>query len=168
MPTSPAIKVADMAADTRKPLEDWQAQDSARLKKLFEQRTKLSQLQFGEEFDIGSQGLVWQYLNGHIPLNLGAALKFASGLGVAVKEFSPNLAKQLGHANHAEGNAVAQIFEALPTEEKQAALDFIQYRFEKSEFVVGEPAKWRHYLDMIEKIKADMVKRTGDGKKAKK
>lgn len=164
---STAINVSRMTADTRKPLEDWQLQDAARLKKLFEERSKLSQLQFGEEFEIGSQGVVWQYLNGHIPLNLGAALKFASGLGVAVKAFSPTLAKQLGQANHAEGHAMAQIFEAMPEPEKQAALDFIQYRYERSDFIASEPEKWKHYLDMIEKIKADMEKRSGTKKPGK-
>jgi transcriptional regulator with XRE-family HTH domain len=149
-----------MTADTRKPLEDWQVQDAARLKRLFESRSELSQLEFGSEFEIGSQGVVWQYLNGHIPLNLSAAIKFARGLGAAVKDFSPTLALQLGQANHAESNAIAQIYEAMPEPEKQAALDFIHYRYEHSELLASEPEKWQHYVKMIEKIKADMAKRT--------
>jgi len=60
----------------RKPLEDWQMQDAARLRKLFVARATLNQSDFGAEYELGSQGAVWQYLNGHIPLNLAAALKF--------------------------------------------------------------------------------------------
>jgi hypothetical protein len=38
--------------------------------------------------------MVWQYLNGHRPLNLQAAVKFAKGLGVQLHDFSPRLAAQ--------------------------------------------------------------------------
>lgn len=55
----------------------------------------MSQEKFGEQFELGSQGVVWQYLNGHIPLNLAAALKFSKGLGKPVAEFSPTLAAQI-------------------------------------------------------------------------
>lgn len=79
----------------RKPLEDHQKQDAERLNALFKTHTKLSQQRFGETYGIGSQPLVWQYLSGHIPLNLAVAIKFADGLGVSVAEFSPTLAEKM-------------------------------------------------------------------------
>lgn len=55
----------------------------------------VTQAKFGEENNIGNQGVVWQYLHARIPLNKEAAVKFASGLGCRVEEFSPRLAKEL-------------------------------------------------------------------------
>jgi SOS-response transcriptional repressor LexA len=73
-------------------------QEAAALKTAFEQLTQetgISQERFGLEHDIGSQGMVWQYLNAHRPLNLRVALKFARGLGVPLSHFSPRLAAEL-------------------------------------------------------------------------
>lgn len=79
----------------RKPLERWQLEDAARLKALFSRHSKLSQEKFGETYGIGTQGAVWQYLEGRTPLNLRAALKFAEGLGCSPEEISPRLAAEL-------------------------------------------------------------------------
>lgn len=79
----------------RRKIESWQAEDAARLKRLFDEKSRLSQEEFGAQFEVGSQGMVWQYLNGRSPLNLSAAIKFARGLGVNVSDFSPALALQL-------------------------------------------------------------------------
>jgi len=76
-------------------LEQWQIDDAARLKALFKARTRLSQEDFGAAHGIGSQGMVWQYLNARSPLNLAAAIKFARGLEIGVADFSPTLAKEL-------------------------------------------------------------------------
>src|SRR5690625_6091779 len=68
------------------------------LKKIIEVYAKdigVSQRVFGSIAGIGSQSLVCQYLNGRTPLNLAVAVKFAHGLGVQVKDFSPRLAKEL-------------------------------------------------------------------------
>lgn len=76
-------------------------QEAAALKAAFEESalaSGFSQERFGLEFEIGSQGMVWQYLNGHRPLNLSVALKFARGLGVPVARFSPRLAAELAAA----------------------------------------------------------------------
>ena len=76
-------------------IEPIHREESARLKRLFKERSPLSQEAFGEEYGIGTQGMVWQYLNARSPLNLSAAIKFASGLAVSVAEFSPRLAQEL-------------------------------------------------------------------------
>ena len=89
-----------------KVLEEWQIADAQRLRQLFDARLEtvaegklISQMEFGAKYGIGSQGMVWQYLNAHRPLNIKAAVAFARGLGVSVTEFSPTLAQQIGEAS---------------------------------------------------------------------
>lgn len=84
-----------------KQLDAWQAEDAARLKALFEARAepRISQMEFGAQFEIGSQGMVWQYLDGRRPLNISAAVAFARGLGVKVDQFSPTIAGQINAAS---------------------------------------------------------------------
>ncbi len=84
--------------EKRKPLEPWQIEDAARLKAIFIEKAGMSQEEFGKVFEIGSQGMVWQYLNGKSPLNIIAASKFADGLGVQIRDFSPHWAKILSEA----------------------------------------------------------------------
>lgn len=79
----------------RKPIEEWQLQDAQRLKAIWDKKQPGSQEKFGAIHKIGSQGLVWQYLNGYIPLNLPIAIRFANGLGVTVQDISPTLAQDL-------------------------------------------------------------------------
>lgn len=99
-PTSGAYKLRRMATgkktQDRKPLEDWQQADATRLDRLFVDRAGMSQEKFANEFGIGTtQGSVWQYLKGKIPLNTDALLKFSRGLKVTTAEISPTLAQRL-------------------------------------------------------------------------
>ena len=71
-------------------------EEAGKLKALFSERNRISQLAFGQKFEIGSQGMVWQYLNARAPINLDAALKFARALDCSVADFSPRLASALG------------------------------------------------------------------------
>jgi hypothetical protein len=74
-------------------LAPWQIEDAERLKSLFAQRPqKISQAKFGEMYGIGTQGMVWQYLNAHRPLNPKAAKAFADGLRLTLADISPKLA----------------------------------------------------------------------------
>ena len=82
----------------KKNLEQWQVEDAIRLKKLFEARAKESQMAFGEKHGIGSQGMVWQYINGHRALNLKALINFAKGLDIQPSEISPTLGNLLNTA----------------------------------------------------------------------
>lgn len=92
-----------MKADP-KPLEQWQIDDADRLKALFDKREpKISQSEFGSQFDLGTQGMVSQYLLARRPLNIKAATAFARGLGVAVVDFSPTIASQINEASQAAG-----------------------------------------------------------------
>lgn len=91
-------------------IEAWQADDAARLKALFEAREpKISQAQFGEDFDIGTQGMVWQYMSGTRPLNIDSAMKFARGLGVTIDKFSPTIADQIADAFGLSGRAAGKV-----------------------------------------------------------
>lgn len=56
-------------------------------------RRKLSQAEFGEQFKIGNQSAVGQFLRGDVPLSLNAAIGFADGLGCGIDEFSPRLSR---------------------------------------------------------------------------
>lgn len=63
-----------------------------------------SQEKIGEEFEIGTQGMVWQYLNGKRSLGVVAAERFARGLGVPIESFSPRLASIVRRAALVTGN----------------------------------------------------------------
>lgn len=76
-------------------IEPVHVEESAKLKELYLNRATGSQAEFGATYDIGSQGMVWQYLNAKAPLNLSAALKFARGLRCEVSEFSGRLAAEM-------------------------------------------------------------------------
>ncbi|WFC66453.1 XRE family transcriptional regulator [Achromobacter denitrificans] len=77
-------------------IETVHIEEAAALKRLFKERVKVSQAAFGAENEIGTQGMVWQYLNAGSPLNVKVAVKFAKAMGIDVAEFSPRLAKELG------------------------------------------------------------------------
>ena len=76
-------------------IESVHVEESALLKKLFAERATVSQEKFGLEYEIGTQGMVSQYLLARSPLNLSSALKFAKGLNCEIAEFSPRLAEEL-------------------------------------------------------------------------
>lgn len=76
-------------------IEPIHVEESEALARLFKQHSKLSQAAFGAEYDLGTQGNVWQYLKARSPLNISAAVKFANGLGVDVRDFSPRLADEI-------------------------------------------------------------------------
>lgn len=95
---------ADKNGSDARQLEQWQRDDARRLRALWASRMspKLSQAAFGSQFDIGSQGMVWQYLNGHRALNPKAAAGFAMGLKCQVSDFSPRLGRDIGKLSDRE------------------------------------------------------------------
>lgn len=103
---STACKVGFVVKNERKQLEPWQRADAARLKALFDANAGMSQEKFGQTHGIGSQGAVWQYLEGKIPLNLPVVLKFARGLGVQVVAISPTLAREIGETHEVQDGAI--------------------------------------------------------------
>ncbi len=69
-------------------------EEAALLSALWDRLPHASQTIFGEQYDVGSQSAVGQFLRGDTPLSLKAAAGFAMGLGVKISEFSPRLARQ--------------------------------------------------------------------------
>lgn len=62
-----------------------------RLKQLYLERVRVSQEEFGKQAGFGGQALVWQYLNGYIPLGYEAAAKFARALNCTIADISPEM-----------------------------------------------------------------------------
>lgn len=81
------------------PLADWQQEDSARLKAIFQQKKgalRLTQEKIANELGDGvTQGAVSHFLNGRTALSMKAAAVFARMLQVPVSAFSPTLAGQI-------------------------------------------------------------------------
>lgn len=117
----------------RPKLKGWQIEDAKRLRKLFEERSKLSQAEFGATFGIGTQGAVWQYLRGRRPLNPKAANGFARGLEVTIQDISPTLATQIktiAAATSSAGDRPQELFEKcldMNDDEWGQMLDFAEY-----------------------------------------
>lgn len=128
----PRTTLAHMTKPPRKPLASWQKEDAARLKALFDSAALDTQEDFGLRNGIGSQALVWQYLNGYIPLNLRAALKFARGLGCSVAEFSPTLAAEIYDENTHPQFDLRQVLDSIPEADAAQVVDFLVYKVERS------------------------------------
>lgn len=103
------------------PLSEEQLADAARLKDLFrvwQHTRKENNLPSSQEVAAAAigfgQSALAQYLNGRIPLNVGAGIKFAQLLGVGLAEFSPALASEaemvaLAVASTADDEATAHL-----------------------------------------------------------
>lgn len=82
----------------RRSLSDKEFADAARLKKIWDEKSRplqLTQLKAAKEFGYANQSAVSQYLNARIPLNLETAAKFAKLLSVSISDISPRLAEAL-------------------------------------------------------------------------
>lgn len=79
-------------------LTDEQKRAAARLRDEWDRKKKalgFTQEGFAHEHGLGSQGAVWQYLRGHIPLNYPALMKFCRGLHVDPEEIYPELVRSI-------------------------------------------------------------------------
>jgi transcriptional regulator with XRE-family HTH domain len=94
-------------------LEDWEVEAADRLKAIFAAKSTMSQKAFGARFEIGTGGMVSQYLNKKRPLGLKTAIKFAKGLGVPVVEISQHLAAQLPKEHAGHHREVAELQEVV-------------------------------------------------------
>lgn len=90
-------------APTKRPLSPDQLADAERLKAAWsdyqESRRVMGERPTQEWLasvtGLGTQGVVWQYLHGRIPLNLKALLAICSAIGARPSEISPSLTKEL-------------------------------------------------------------------------
>lgn len=125
---SPPSTLGRMATKggTRKPLEQWQLDDAARLKALFSERAGMSQEKFGQIYGIGTQGAVWQYLEGRIPLNLDSAARFAEGLKARMSDFSPTLSQQFQKLAAAQPHATYNLAAGPEIKGKVPLISWVQ------------------------------------------
>jgi transcriptional regulator with XRE-family HTH domain len=76
-----------------------QLEDAARLKKIFESRKaedrSLTQESLAALCGWKTQSAVTQYLNGVVPLNLDALIKFSLALNASITEISPTLSQRI-------------------------------------------------------------------------
>jgi transcriptional regulator with XRE-family HTH domain len=76
-----------------------QLRDAARLKKIFEDRKAIDKSMTQETLAAAcgwkTQSAAQQYLNGLVPLNLDALIKFSLALDVPVTEISPTLGSRI-------------------------------------------------------------------------
>ncbi len=79
--------------------DDQQAAEARRLAELYKEKSGgLTQEEFGSRYNIGTQGMMWQLLNGRRPLSLKSAIGFARGLNVPLDEISPAIAAEVKEA----------------------------------------------------------------------
>lgn len=101
----------------RRPLTVDEASDKDRLKKIWDQKKvelHLSQQEVAKEFGITNQTAISQYLNGRIPLNLEAAIKFSKVLKVRLSEISPRHSQWMADAtNEALGVRINDFLEGV-------------------------------------------------------
>lgn len=67
--------------------------------KLFKEKAvndkSLTQANLAYEFGYSTQSAISQYLNGKVPLNVDASIKFADKLGCRVSDFSPSIQEEI-------------------------------------------------------------------------
>jgi len=119
----------------------------------------MSQLEFGQAYGIGNQGMVWQYLNADNPkgsaLNVSAAIKFATGLACKVSDFSPAIQEEINKIA-----AFASYEETtnsdLLASDTRAAIEFLRLpRARRSSLSMDMQAA----LAFVEKIASEEVER---------
>ena len=80
-----------------------QEQEAANLTRLFEGVG--NKAAFAREFRVpGGPSMLSQHCSGNRPINLEAAMSYASGLGVGIDKISPRIARQLALASGSLGN----------------------------------------------------------------
>ncbi|MDR8087817.1 hypothetical protein KPB05_10125 [Burkholderia gladioli] len=109
-----------------KVVPSWQIEEAKALAAIFSEKADISQAEFGAKYGIGTQGMVWQYLNGHRPLNIAAATAFSIGLDAPIGTFSPRLADEItraygqvtGDGDHRLSPAAAAVVSAVRKADK--------------------------------------------------
>lgn len=107
-----------------KTFKDIQANEATKLKAIYEARKlvdpKLTQDVLAEQAGWSGQSVVSQYMNGRIPLNLPALLKFSSVLGFDPNEVSPRLMEHISPASGAKQPDDGNNLVAISAEDNRA------------------------------------------------
>lgn len=96
-----ATSIATLASMTKAAakIDDQQVAEARRLAELYRERSGgMTQEEFGSRYNIGTQGMMWQLLNGRRPLSLKSAVGFARGLNLPLDEISPTIAAEVKEA----------------------------------------------------------------------
>lgn len=92
-----AADTLKMTTTSRKAIvTDVHRAEARALKAIWDKVRPTSQKAFGQEFGIGGQGAVSNFLTGVSALSMKAAVGFAAGLGCRIEDFSPRLAAEAG------------------------------------------------------------------------
>ncbi|EJO2709888.1 helix-turn-helix transcriptional regulator [Salmonella enterica] len=114
-----------------KPLTPEQKADADRLKAIVSKQHGLTQATLADELGFSNQSAVSQYLNGKIPLNIDAAIKFAERLCCSVSDFSPSIQEEINRISlfsiGYEKNSSSTQWDSYinASEEKQEVVNFI-------------------------------------------
>lgn len=101
--------------DRKAKVTDEHREEARKLRDLWSARKgQWTQTTFGENFKVGNQSAVGQFLRGDTPLSLDAARAFAKGLGVELSEFSPRLALRAAEIAQFAPSPVEQEFVDVP------------------------------------------------------
>lgn len=103
-------------------------EESRKLRALWDARTnRMSQAEFGQTFDVGSQAAVGHFLNAHAAISMKAAKGFARGLGCDISAFSERLAKEASEIAEVSGTpnqtAVAPVPVGVPISVREEPVD---------------------------------------------
>ncbi|HDR9756488.1 TPA: hypothetical protein ACK3Q6_001634 [Burkholderia cepacia] len=109
-----------MATVEKRPLTDEERAEAARLRaawtKYKDEHPGATQQWLGSASELGSQGLMGQYLRGIIPLNLKALVSICAQIGARAEEISPRLMRPFTDFNTARSEPETRAaFEQLTT-----------------------------------------------------
>lgn len=145
-----------MTEGRRSKITDEHRQEAAALKALWDDgRLRKTQAEFGEAYGLGNQANVGHYLLARSPLNVKAALAFATELNCKVAQFSPRIAAEIEQLGVPAGAAAApekdvleeqllQMFRALPQESKDMVLNLANGLYNAAKPGKSEANPWAH------------------------
>lgn len=111
-------------------------------------RLERTQQWLAEQVDVTPQAVAKWMKTGQISRE--NATEVARVLGVSLDALLAGGASDAG--------AKGQVIDGLPLEEQQQVMDFIRYKYERSEGLLASE-KLAHYMSMIDRINSDMAAR---------
>lgn len=137
-----------MSEEIRRTLTDEHREESRKLKSLWvERKERVSQAEFGQTYDIGSQAAVGHFLNGKAAISLKAARGFAKGLGCEIADFSPRLAAEAAALGEVAGGGSQPLnFTQLSKDEMQLVMVYRSVpKSTQAKLLADAEAQLRHH-----------------------
>lgn len=98
--------------------------ECARLKELFDEKSKISQREFVRKYNLGTPANLSQVLLGRRPVNVKIASLMSQELGIPVDDFSPRLAKEIAAL---KGGANLKLLDEEELAKKRKQIPLISY-----------------------------------------